>query len=119
MLLLYSLDGNNVIECVFDEVETTGLMIAKYHSMDYLNFDKIREFGTGTLKLSYGSVELINRLHNMYTCYQSVDELCQPWIQELYDVDRDGTGGQNVICQCLQYKKNFQNNQMLVIYKLL
>ena len=36
-------------------------------------------------------------------CSQSIDQLCQPWLEELYFVDRNGTGGHNRLCRCIRY----------------
>ena len=89
------------MECNFDEIDTTGRIIIKYHSIDYLTAERKREIGD--LYLEYGSDEALKTLVAPYECFQSVDQECQPWIQELYEVDGHGTGGQNRRCECLRW----------------
>ena len=103
------IDGDT-LECNFDEILTTGKVITKYHAIDFLN-DKGRREGD-RLVLMYGSLAILDILHEKYSCYQSVDQLCQPWVQELYEVDTNGTGGANSYCHCLRYVKLFHERKV-------
>ena len=104
---MHFLDGESM-ECIFDEITTTGKVITRYHSIDFLN-DKGKRHN-GTIQFHYGSKNVISVLDEKYRCYQSVDQLCQPWVQELYDIDKNGTGGHNRRCQCLRWIKSFDSN---------
>ena len=102
------IDGGT-LECNFDEIHTTGKVITKYHDIDFLN-DKGKR-GSGAIYLQYGSLAVIDILHEQYSCYQSVDQLCQPWVQELYEIDINGTGGANSYCHCMRYIKWFNGSK--------
>ena len=89
------------MECNFDELASTGKIVTKYHSIDFLTEERKRAIGQ--LYLQYGSEAVLKTLSEEHECFQSVDQLCQPWIQDLYEVDQNGTGGQNSRCDCLRW----------------
>ena len=98
------------MECVFDEVESTGKLITKYHNIDFLSVGGKREYNI--LELRYGSWEAFDILRKQYSCYQTVDELCQPWMQELFNVDNSEPGTQNDMCNCLRHKILYNDTNM-------
>ena len=93
------------MECDFSEINTTKRVVTKYHSIDFLDIEGKRGYNPTTL--SFGSELVLTMLHKRSECFQTIDQLCQPWLQELYEVDKNGTGGENDRCQCLRWKKKF------------
>ena len=94
------LDGEEM-ECNFDKIYTSGQVITKYHSINFFGNKEGRS--DRRLVLNYGSKSVLNVLASSYKCYQSMDQLCQPWIQELYEVDDEDDKLQ--LCKCLRYVK--------------
>ena len=99
------------MECNFDEITTTGKIVTKYHSID------ISGKNTKLMKMNvvYGTLSVLGILSNHSTCYQSYDQLCQPWFQELYHVDKDGAGGMNTGCRCLHTNVTLNGFNALVL----
>ena len=91
------------MECNFDNIETSGEIITKYHNIDFLGVEGKRS--DSRLDLQYGSLSALRFLTSSYRCYQSVDQLCQPWIQELYEIDNSLKDDQRQLCQCIRYVK--------------
>ena len=103
------------MECNFDEIASIGNMVIKYHSIDFLTEDRKRAIGQ-SLYLQYKSETALKTLVAPYECFQSVDQECQPWIQELYEVDQNGTGGQNSRCECLRWTLRVGTGETCVYY---
>lgn len=95
-------DGEEM-ECNFDKIYTDGTVITKYHSTDFLG-DRGSRIDR-RLVLNYGSRSVLRVLARTYKCYQSMDQLCQPWIQELYEVDNEMAEERRQVCQCIRYVK--------------
>ena len=88
------------MECDFSEISKTGKIVTKYHSIDIEGPLRYSNY----FLLSYGSRSVIGILKNESTCYQIIDELCQPWIQEIYDVDvHQDEEKKNSRCRCLRF----------------
>ena len=97
-LLFFVTDGEEM-ECNFDEVHTQGLIITKYHSIDLQKRSSINSIPY----LSYGSDQILATLvRSSKNCYQTYDILCHPWIQEIYDIDTQGSSKQNSKCFCVR-----------------
>ena len=97
--------GDDTIECDFSEISSRRI-ISKYHNIDL----GIIVF-TYELYFKYNSRSTIKSLTG--DCLHSVDQLCQPWIQELYNVDKSGSGAQNSRCCYLRfiYRPNSENDR--------
>ena len=67
------------------------------------------------MALGYGTLAVLDVLTNHSTCYQSYDQLCQPWFQELYHVDKDGTGSLIKECRCLHANVTLKGLNALVL----
>ena len=91
------------MECNFDEIETRGKIITKYHSIDFE--DNFKESQQEQRFVSYGSTQVLVKLKEGSACYQSIDQLCQPWIQDIYDLETAGAPGHISKCHCLRYNK--------------
>ena len=95
-------------ECDFDSLREKGLIVTKFH-----NFD-IEQSLTGVADMSfkYNHINGLKALIEESKCFQSLDQLCQPWIQLLYDFDEDIVKDQTStdwswdyihVCTCLKY----------------
>ena len=88
-------------------VTTQNQILTKYHGLDYINFKGKRSNGYLEINTNYIIEELLDGNPN---CTQSIDQLCHPWLEELYHVDRNGTGGQFSFCECLRYSTWFDQD---------
>ena len=100
-------DGEEM-ECNFDEINTTGRIVSKYHNIDFLDYGGKRGYQTHISQIPR-SASVLPLLLEKYDCYQTIDQLCQPWLQEMYDIDRNGPSKQVKRCQCLRWKKTFSD----------
>ena len=100
------------MECDFSEISTTGILITKYHNIDYMDGDRKRGYGFSNVNIypQYGSESALKALHSSNICYQSVDQLCQPWIQEIYDTDKNNSTPLTSRCRCLRWIHDFTIN---------
>ena len=99
--------GNYEIECDFSMVATQNQILTMYHGLDYINFKGKRNNGYLEINTNYNIEELLDGNPN---CTQSIDQLCHPWLEELYRVDTNGTGGQFSFCECLRYSTWFDQD---------
>ena len=107
MFLLVPYDvGDDNIECDFSEISSKRI-ISKYHNID---LGLVGSF-TYDLFFKYKLRSTINSMTG--NCSHSFDQLCQPWIQELYNVDKNGSGAQNSRCHCLRfiYRPHSENDR--------
>ena len=63
---------------------------------------------------AYFHESAIHGLINSGTCNQTVEQLCQPWVQRLYDIDVKNRSSLNDgdslhACQCLSYQIQLNN----------
>lgn len=107
---MHSLDGEDM-ECDFSELSTTGMLITRYHNIDFMDGDRKRSYGFTNADIypQYGSEFALKALHSANRCYQSVDQLCQPWIQEIYDTDKNNSVLTSR-CRCLRWIHDFTIN---------
>ena len=90
------------MECDFENIDSTNNIITRYSKIDHGLFITGAE-GVG---LSYrGSFEDIIDLYRDNNCHQTIDQLCQPWIQLQYDMDQNAAGSANDRCKCLRYSQ--------------
>ena len=99
------------MECNFEEIYTSGNILTKYHSID-VDPDREATF----ISLSYGSWSVLDILLRGSTCFQTFDQLCQPWIQDLYDLDINETTIKNSHCRCLRITYAFDNEVKMLVY---
>ena len=128
------------MECDFEHVKTRNKILTKFHHIDHgriisedikSTFDYSIEQYRYTYSNSFDSSEERNRyflkreyMHSVDgalkqirngTCYQTVDQLCQPWVQRLYDSDKFQKAGQTPSspthdCHCRRYQHVFTSN---------
>ena len=112
-MLLYFADGS-FIECDFGpSLSTTNRsIVTKFHNIDHDRFVSNSYIGV----FSYTNYETINRiLESNIECYQDVDQLCQPWVQKLYEIDKqhqdfNKTGFMLHACECVRYRTKMTYN---------
>ena len=98
------------MECNFDEISTTGKILTKYHNIDFLDEGGKRGYNYYITQIP-GSASVLSLLLATYDCYQAIDQLCQPWLQEMYDIDSNGPSKQVKRCQCLRWTTTFGDRQ--------
>ena len=93
------------MECDFNHIYINNTVITRYPGID------IRRNVMANMFLRYKDTGIIARLHSESRCYQSLDQLCQPWFKLLYDVDINETAGDQNYCQCVRYKHWFHQTE--------
>ena len=96
-------DGIDV-ECDFQTYQKNGTIKTTFHDID--------QFWTpAAIYFSYSSDNRLKQLIQDTRCHQTFDQLCQPWIQLLYDMDdsivkdpesRDWSSDHIHACTCLR-----------------
>ena len=108
------IDGNDV-ECDFENVSSHQRIISKFHNIDYERLIT----GSAKIAFSYTNKDGLHNLINNSVCYQSIDQLCQPWLQLLYDTDdsiakdpnsEEWSGDHIHACMCLRYNRQLTPN---------
>ena len=94
------------MQCDFDQVFATNTMLTKYSGID------IRRNVITDMFVRYKDLKIVAKLHSENRCYQSMDQLCQPWFKLLYDVDTNHTQGILNHCRCVRYVHWFHRNDM-------
>ena len=104
-----------VAECDFDSLRWNGSIVTRFH-----NIDVERSFtGVADMSFKYNSEEGLQKLMHDGKCYQSLDQLCQPWVQLLYDSDDSivKDPGSTLwswdhihACTCLRYRTPLSTN---------
>ena len=113
-MLFVSVAGGIEVECDFGQVITNHKVITRFHNIDYGRF--VSNAGKSSFSYSVTNVILKQILNG--TCYQSVDQLCQPWVQPLYEIDklhelRQNTSSPIHACHCLRYRHLLTSNLTL------
>ena len=107
------------MECDFHTTSWNGQIVTKYHYIDYE-----RHISTGfgdprnplkTNKLIYlNTNSLIQIFEDLWLCVHSVDQLCEPSRQFLFDVDVDSEQQHEHICYCLSHTiRSYRNAEHL------
>ena len=107
-------DGNEV-ECNFENHQNNGTLETKFHNIDHgssltRNADRL---------FSYANEDGLLKLINGSQCHQSVDQICQPWVQLLYELDDSIVKDSSLpgwtwdhihTCTCLRYNTPLINS---------
>ena len=134
-LLLFSVGYD--VECDFEHVKTSNKIVTKFHHIDHgriISEDIKSTFNYSIEQYKYSgyySYDEKNRYflkhEHMYsvdgalkqirngTCYQTVDQLCQPWVQRLNESDKLQEARQTLSspihnCHCRRYQHTFTPN---------
>ena len=89
------------VECDFDQLLTNNMVITRYHRIDHGRY----LYGYFGDVFSYQDEANLPDLYNSNYCYQSVEQMCQPWIQKQYDIERGLLVHYTDACICLRYTK--------------
>ena len=88
------------MECDFQAIGTSGTVVTRSFKIDFGRF--ISE--TVRARFSYeGESSSLHELYKNNQCFQSVEQLCQPWIQLTYEMERSLDGTDHHRCKCLRY----------------
>ena len=107
-------DGLNA-ECDFDSLREKKYIVTKFH-----NFDIERSLtGVADMSFKYDDLHGLKALIEEGKCFQTLDQLCQPWIQLLFDFDDNIIKDQTSAdwswdhihsCTCLRYRTPLSGN---------
>ena len=107
-------DGLNA-ECDFDSLREKKFIVTKFH-----NFDIERSLtGVADMSFKYDDLNGLKALIEESKCFQTLDQLCQPWIQLLFDFDDNIIKDQTSAdwswdhihsCTCLTYRTRLSGN---------
>lgn len=100
LLLFLNIDDDD-IECDYSDISSTRMIISRYHNMDLA----VNELLENQVIIDYKSSSTLEKMI-WGKCSQTVDVLCQPWTQELYIIDKYGSGAQNDRCRCFRWGFN-------------
>ena len=89
------------VECNFDHVLINNTVITRYHNIDHGRY--LDGFFGATF--SYQDEANLLGLYNSSNCYQSVEQGCQPWINQQYNIERGLLDHYTNACSCLRYTK--------------
>ena len=89
------------VECDFDQVLINNIVITRYHNIDHGRYLD----GYFGATFSYQDEAYLLGLYNSSNCYQSVEQGCQPWIKQQYDIERGLLDHYTDACSCLRYTK--------------
>ena len=90
------------MECDFQDIQSTDVVVTRYFKMD------IGRFVSETVRATFdydGEQAHLQELYRNNQCYQSVQQLCQPWIQLTYEMERKINVTTDHRCQCLRYSQ--------------
>ena len=90
------------VECNFDQVLINNMVITRYHNIDHGRY--LDSYFGATF--SYQDEANLLGLYNSSNCYQSVEQGCQPWINQQYDIERGLLDHYTNACSCLRYTKH-------------
>lgn len=108
VFIYYVIDGVK-IECDFTNI-ANGTVLTRYHAIDYERIIKPNDYIDPDKRnaIIYQDEQVIKKLKEKpseivgsHICYQSIEELCSPYIQLLYSL-KEMTG-----CDCKRYFKTF------------
>ena len=103
----FFLVGTSVL-CEFP-LQRNQTIITKFYNIDHGR----SLIGNDIIQLTYSSYDSLLKVMKDNRCFQTIDQLCQPWVQLLYDMDtsvnKDPTSADWSpdyihICMCLRYK---------------
>ena len=77
------------------------MVITRYHNIDHGRYLD----GYFGATFSYQDEANLLGLYNSSNCYQSVEQGCQPWIKQQYDIEKDLLDHYTDACSCLRYTK--------------
>ena len=75
-------DGNDV-QCDFESRLNESLLVTTFYNIDHGRSPT----KSSDIVFSYPNMAGLQKLIGESMCYQSVEQLCQPWIQLLYELD--------------------------------
>ena len=106
MFCISSISEGSEIECDFGDVFKSNRIVTKFHNID---FGRIMSHGTKNV-FTYEIMDVLASHIQNNSCHQNVDQLCQPWVQRLYEIDKQHQPKVNSsmpyhVCQCLRYQK--------------
>ena len=96
------------MECDFESIEANNTVITRYYKIDHGRFVSGAVGSTLTYQDTGGLIDM----YNENKCYQSIDQLCQPWIQIQFDIDKTITGASNHRCRCVRYIETLTNSNV-------
>ena len=111
MASLHFTDGIEA-ECDFETLRENQKIIVRFYNIDPV-------WSPDGIYFRYPDGNGLQMLINNSTCYQTVDQLCQPWIQLLYDMDDSIVKDQESpdwswdyihACMCLRYNVSVNSN---------
>ena len=113
MFNFHSFADGSYTECNFGPVRANKSIVTKFRNIDHDRFVSDAHIGVFT----YTNEETLFSILDSNVCYQDVDQLCQPWVQKLYEIDRQHTDLNNTgtifhACQCVRYRTVMTYNRM-------
>ena len=102
---------DSYVECDFSHVLPYRSIVTKFHNIDHERVISGDHIGVFT----YTKEESLLSILESNVCYQDVDQLCQPWVHKLYEIDRQNVGPNKTgsifhVCQCVRYRTRLAPN---------
>ena len=91
------------MDCDFQHIDSNSTVITRYSKIDYGRFIS---GAVGATFIYLGDSDNLLDLYTENRCYQSIDQLCQPWLQLQYAMYRSAAGSLGHRCQCLRYNRS-------------
>ena len=102
LIYLYVFIGGEDVECDFDTISKDNTITTRYHSIDVGRLIT-GTYGLSSNRFSYNNEPVLQDLIKDSECHQSVEQLCLPWIQPLYEIEKNSSSGPHHACRCLSY----------------
>ena len=103
--------GDWEIECDFSHVKPNRTIVTKLHNFDYERTIS----NTKRSMFTYPYESALMKLTQNSTCFQTIDQLCQPWVHRLYEIDRSQIPDDDPLvkrhaCRCLRYNSTVRHD---------